>query len=356
MEIEVPRPKPNGHDAGAFCLELSVWLDRDIPAPDFLLGEVISTTSRMMLVAPTGLGKTNFAMALGFAVAGGADFLHWAGRGRAARVLFIDGEMSRRLLKRRLADAARRAGCQPVTFFALCRDDVEAMPPLNAPEGSVFIDSIIEKIGGVDLMIFDNVMSLIAGDMREEDGWQQVLPWIRGLTKRSIGQIWVHHTGHDETHSYGTKTREWQLDTVALLERDEQPFADIAFTIKFTKARERSPDNRSDFDHAIVTLAEDRWHSDRRPERTKKLASPKAMTFHRALVRAIEVCGEARPIYAAGRSVTMEQWRAEAMRIGAMRTEAAHKSKGEAALFSKYRLELVAAKVVECNGDFVWLR
>jgi hypothetical protein len=26
--------------------------------------------------------------------------------------------------------------------------------------------------------------------------------------------MWLHHTGHNETQSYGTKTREWQMDTV----------------------------------------------------------------------------------------------------------------------------------------------
>ncbi len=39
------------------------------------------------------------------------------------------------------------------------------MPPLNTPEGQAFIDAIIERIGGVDLVIFDNVMSLIVGDI-----------------------------------------------------------------------------------------------------------------------------------------------------------------------------------------------
>ena len=67
----------------------------------------LSTTSRAVLTAPTGLGKTNFAMALAFAIADGAAFLPWRGSGRAARVLYIDGEMSKRLLKARLADAAR---------------------------------------------------------------------------------------------------------------------------------------------------------------------------------------------------------------------------------------------------------
>jgi superfamily II DNA or RNA helicase len=38
--------------------------DRDIAPLDRLLGDMLSTTTRMMLVAPTGLGKTNIALAI----------------------------------------------------------------------------------------------------------------------------------------------------------------------------------------------------------------------------------------------------------------------------------------------------
>jgi replicative DNA helicase len=59
------------------CTKLRDWLQRDLAAPDFLLGNVLSTTSRMMLIGRTGLGKTNFAMALAMAIAEGDPFLHW---------------------------------------------------------------------------------------------------------------------------------------------------------------------------------------------------------------------------------------------------------------------------------------
>jgi hypothetical protein len=115
------------------------------------------------------------------------------------------------------------------------------------------------------------VQSLLSGDMKDEEPWRQTLPWVRELTRRNIGQVWIHHTGHDETHAYGSKTREWQLDTVALLGTVERPETDIAFTLKFTKARERTPDNRSDFDPAIITLSDDAWASERGPAVPRKV-------------------------------------------------------------------------------------
>jgi hypothetical protein len=199
------------------------WLTRDIPEPDFMLGELLSTTSRSELIGPTGIGKTNVLIAMALAVADGHDFLHWRGCGKPRQVLYIDGEMSRRLTKKRLADAARRHGSMPPTFHCLNREDFQDLPPLNTENGQKFIDAAIEAISGADCVIFDNVQALLSGDMKDEEPWQQTLSWIRDLTRRGVGQIWAHHTGHDETHGYGSKTREWQLDTVALLERIECP-------------------------------------------------------------------------------------------------------------------------------------
>jgi hypothetical protein len=238
------------------------WLERDIPEPDFILGQLISTTSRIELIGPTGIGKSILLLAKAMAAADGRDFLHWRGLGIPRRILFVDGEMSRRLAKRRLVDATRRHGGMPPTFFYFNSEDFPNFQPLNTEPGQKFIDQAIETLG-IDLVIFDNIQALLTGDMKDEEPWQQTLPWIRDLTRRSIGQIWAHHTGHDETHGYGTKTREWQLDTVMLLERVERPECDIAFRLAFHKARERSLENRSDFEATVITLTDDTWASER---------------------------------------------------------------------------------------------
>jgi RecA-family ATPase len=338
----------------SLCLSAADWLKRDIPPPDFLSGEWLSTTSRTMVVAPTGLGKTNFMLGLGSSIASGTGFLHWAPT-RLANVLFIDGEMSRRLVKVRIDDAVRRIGQIPKNLSVLCRDDIEEMPPLDTEKGQEFIDSVIEQ-AGAELVIFDNIQALIGGDMKEEDGWRNTLPWAKSLTKRSIGQVWVHHTGHDETHSYGTKTREWQLDAVMLLERLEGVAeSDIAFRLNFTKARERAPHNRADFEPVTVRLESDQWqveHTSTRKTGPKKKASPTAMKFHSALLDALAAAGQARTQSSGRISVTMDQWRAECHRLGLIDPKSPDNR--QRASFSKYRLELLGADKVACNGDFGW--
>jgi hypothetical protein len=88
------------------------WIARDIEPPDFICGRWLTTTSRAILSGDTGLGKTLFALALGMRCSAGLPFLHWL-PARQCRVLYVDGEMSRRVIKQRLIDELRRAGRLP---------------------------------------------------------------------------------------------------------------------------------------------------------------------------------------------------------------------------------------------------
>lgn len=266
-----PEPEPVFEPAD---LSVASWLTRPLPPTNWLLGELLSTTSRGILIGPTGLGKTNFAMALGFALAEGKDFLHWRGRGKPCRVLYIDGEMPRGLFQQRLRDAVRRAGNIPKTLFAFSNEDFPDMPPLNTKAGQRYIDKVIEKLGGIDFIIFDNIQALIPGDLRDTEAWQSVLPWVRDLTRREIGLLWVHHTGIEKTRGYGDSTREWQLDFVAMMTKFAQAGADIAFELDFKqKARQRTPSNRVDYETIVITLANDEWVSTAAPSRGRKLTS-----------------------------------------------------------------------------------
>ena len=180
------------HDAPATQplppLTVSDWMARDLPEPDWLLGNVISTTTRASLSAPTGLGKTNFSMALAISVAAGKDFLHWKAK-KPARVLYIDGEMSRRLLKQRIADAARRLGAIPDTFYALSHEDVEGFAPLNTPEGRRKIEKLIKALGGVDFIVFNSIMCLYVGDPKDPETWAAVMPWVNRSPSATLARF-----------------------------------------------------------------------------------------------------------------------------------------------------------------------
>jgi hypothetical protein len=341
--------QPRILDLGKVPLRIDEWLQRDLPPLDLIMGEWFATTSRIVLNAATGLGKTNFALALAAHIAAGRDFLHWRAH-RQARVLFVDGEMSRRLLKRRAQDVCRRCGFEPEGLFLLSHEDVEGFPPLNTAAGKVLIEHAVEKIGGIDAVTFDNVMALVAGDQKEEEGWQRALPLVNALTKRGIGQMWINHTGHDKSRGYGTSTREWRMDTVIHLTEEKRADTDVSFRLEFHKARERTPETRRDFEDVTIALVDDEWTCSAATARRGK-PSPMELKFLQAL-RDVFASGEVVP-FQTWKAVKVASWRAECVRLGLLDPDKSHSAR---TLFAKYRRELVAHNLVGCDNDLAWLR
>src|SRR5262249_61885578 len=50
-------------------LSIEDWRTRDLPEPDFILGNWLSTTSRVLISASTAIGKSNLAIPLGHIIA-----------------------------------------------------------------------------------------------------------------------------------------------------------------------------------------------------------------------------------------------------------------------------------------------
>src|SRR5689334_23109242 len=93
-EPDAPEPVATEDQRAALIASLDVhnWIKLDIPEPDRLLGDFITTTTRGFLVGRTGLGKTLMGLGIAAGVASGAGFLHWQSA-RPGRVVYIDGEM-----------------------------------------------------------------------------------------------------------------------------------------------------------------------------------------------------------------------------------------------------------------------
>jgi hypothetical protein len=337
-------------DASAIPHTLADWLARDLPPPDRIVGEWLTTTSRVITNAETGLGKTNFVMALSAHAAAGRDFLHWRAH-RPVRVLFFDGEMSRRLLRSRLQDVVRRLGVAPENLHVLSHEDLPGFQPLNTPGGQACIKEFIEQIGGVDLVVLDNVMSLAPGEMKDEEAWRRTEPLVLWFTKQAIGQIWVHHTGHDVSHGYGTKTREWKMDTVLHLTEEKRADADLSFTLEFKKARERTPATRFDFQDVKIALVFDEWRYEitnaARPAKVSPLTGKalNALTNVLAGDQAVMLPGNRRAAH-------RDHWQAECGRLGLIDLSKPHSAR---TLFNKFRRELVTANRIACEEHFSWM-
>ena len=237
-------------DSDRTALHIAAILDRDIPPRDFLLGQVICTTSRWLVSGETGVGKTLFALELAAAVASGADFLGWQGR-RRARVLYLDGELPAETVKERLQLIERRYG-REIELFVYSRDLLrdDDMPALNTQAGGAWLLREIEA-QKPDLIVLDSIMCLTVGKLTDEESWTPVKELVRQISSRRVAQIWLHHTGHDAARSYGTKTREWEMDTTVMLSRitDEESGGEsgAAFQLEFHKKRLCTPHNFEQF-------------------------------------------------------------------------------------------------------------
>jgi hypothetical protein len=349
-------------------LAIEAWIERPMPPPDRLLGDLMTTTSRMFLVGRTGLGKTMFGFAIACGIASGHGFLHLRSS-RPARVLYIDGEMPSELIKTRAGDALRRATMPPAPGNLLIysrdtEDDFAArfptlgmMPALNSEAGHNFVLALIGAIGGVDVVIFDNVMSLVAGDHREETPWSETLPLVAKLTARRIGQVWLDHTGHNTERQYGSSTKAWRFDAVGVmtpLPDDQRGRHEVAFTLSFEypgKARRRTPDNWQDFETCIIRLKDDRWTSEPAdPASVTRKLSPTGQLFYRALIDAFVISGTP------GRT-TRALWFAEAARTGLAEPLAPEDdSKARSAKqskFRKYLLEIKTARLIGVDNDTI---
>jgi RecA-family ATPase len=97
---------------------------------------MFSTTTRAELIGPTGAGKSTLLLAWAFSMAAGVDFLHWKAIKPARRILYFDGEMSARLARKRLEEAAQRHGSVPENLIYINRDDFPDLPPLNTRKAS----------------------------------------------------------------------------------------------------------------------------------------------------------------------------------------------------------------------------
>jgi hypothetical protein len=199
----------------------------------------------------------------------------------------------------------------------------------------------LASIGGVDLIIFDNIMALLVGDQKDELSWNAILPLVSELTKHSIGQIWIDHTGHDASRGYGSKTKQWRMDTVIHLTAVERSDTDISFQLEFRKARERTPETRADFEDITVSLIDDQWTGDGNRRQPGKPSSQEL-----GVLRVFDdlLC-DSKLVHRGHRAVHNDPWKDECLRRALLTGDAA---------FRSCRSRLAQKYLVECDGELAW--
>jgi hypothetical protein len=272
---DIPLPPPPELEG----LTAEAWAAKKLPPRDHLLGTLLSTTSRWMVQADTGTGKTLLVMAIAMAVAANRQMLNWASCGRPRRVMYIDGDLPAETCQDRVKLGFALYGAAGVEFYAYNLDELEregkGFEPFNTAAGRAWLEREIERVEP-DLIVFDSVMCLTVDAMTDDRSWRPVAELMGWLTGRRIAQIWVHHTGHDPNRGFGTKSREWRLDTVVLLtEADNEGLSaeeGAPVEMRFKKARLRTPQNSDEFQELKIAHGPEGWRvverlSDKQEER-----------------------------------------------------------------------------------------
>jgi hypothetical protein len=89
---------------------------------------------------------------------------------------------------------------------------------------------------------------------QDEATWAPMKPLVCELSARRIAQVWFNHA-NDLGKSFGDKTREWEMDTVAKLSKVEGD--ETAIKLEFNKARLRTPKTAGQFAPLIFRPSED---------------------------------------------------------------------------------------------------
>src|SRR5262245_61695617 len=138
------------------------------------------------------------------------------------------------------------------------------------------------------------------------------------------------------------------MDTVAGLTEVVRAETDVSFKLTFHKARERTPANRKEFDEINIALINDRWECAAVGTPSGHI-TPLAMKYYEALCEAI--AGGTEKMF--GRpAAAIEDWRVTCVKKGLIDKNA--KPDSARSLFSKYKLELIAANRIACNDTMAW--
>jgi len=212
----------------------------EAPSREAILGDWLTKQGIAQVFAERGLGKTMFSLSLALAVATGSEFLNWKVP-KPCKVLYVDGEMASGAMQNRIRQIAAGFAKKPEPgyFRMINRDwlgDV-SMPNLASVEGQSAIEV---QLGDTDLIIFDNLSTLLLDKAGENDAasWDSFGAWLLRLRSQGRTSLFNHHTNKSKDQR-GTSRKEDTLDVSIALRRpkDHDDSKGAQFVIEFTKSR-----------------------------------------------------------------------------------------------------------------------
>jgi putative DNA primase/helicase len=171
------------------------------------------------------------------------------------RVLLVDGEMPAAALRDRLAgivaSAQQEAALDAMRVIAGDLIEEGGIGNLADPAVQAELDKYLD---GVDLLILDNLSSLIAVIRdNDQESWTTIQQWLLRLRRRGISVLLVHHAGK-AGEQRGTSRREDVLDTSISLRRPSDYVASegARFEVHIEKGRGLTGDAAKPFEAKLT--------------------------------------------------------------------------------------------------------
>ena len=220
-------------------LGLSELLKRDLKPREMVLHPWLPTQGLAMLYSERGAGKTYIGLGIAVAVASGSSFLKWRAD-RPRKVLYVDGEMPEVAVQSRLAAIVAACDGEPPSdeHLRIITPDEQCLP-IPDLASSIGREAIEQHLNGVDLLILDNLSSLVrAGKENDAESWLPIQDWTLELRRRGISVLFVHHASRSGT-ARGTSKREDLLDSIVTLKHpsDYSPKDGLRCEVGYTKSR-----------------------------------------------------------------------------------------------------------------------
>lgn len=216
-------------------------LDIGIPTRQMLLSPILPEQGLTMIHAPQGLGKSQVALRIAYAVATGGSMFEgkWVSP-HPHKVLVIDGAMLLSDLQRQLSQIIQNEGT-----VDLQDDDLRIITPdihagkiidLSNPYAQRVVENLLTD---KKLLIIDNYSSPCQhGNDNASTSWKRLEGWFRRLRHQGISVLLIL-TSNRGGKPRGTSYQEDVFDTIISLRKSPNydPSAGARFEVHYDKAR-----------------------------------------------------------------------------------------------------------------------
>jgi AAA domain len=261
--VRHPPEQRNSTEPKLEAINLVDFVAQPLPPREYVMAPILPERGLAMLFTSRGVGKTQVAVNIGWAVACGQPFLRWFAP-KPRPVLYVDGEMPQELLQERAKAMIAPSACVPPhpDFFRLLsmdRQELGTSLNLALPDHQAAVEALLDN---VDLLILDNISTLVnSGRENDAESWNEMQAWLVKLRKLGKTVLLIHHSGRGG-NARGTSKREDVLDIIIQLKHSEdyEPEDGARFEIHLTKARGVHGDDALPFEAKLdVIEGRDKW-------------------------------------------------------------------------------------------------